>query len=53
MHGERLFKDKFERMCDILEYMEAYDKLNKRISEIESKPSYDLFKKLYGSNISF
>lgn len=32
--------------------MEEYDKLNKRILEIESKPSYDLFKKLYGSNIS-
>lgn len=52
MHGERLFKDKLERLGDILEYIETYGELSKRISEIEEKPSYDLFIKLYGSNIS-
>lgn len=39
-------------MGDILEYIETYGELSKRISEIEEKPSYDLFVKLYGSNIS-
>ena len=35
-----------------MEYIESYSELNKRISEIEGKSSYDLFVKLYGSNIS-
>ena len=35
-----------------MEYIESYSELSKRISEIEEKSSYDLFVKLYGSNIS-
>lgn len=52
MLGERLFKDNQERLVDILEYIESYSELSKRISELEEKSSYDLFVKLYGSNIS-
>ena len=52
MLGEKLFKDNLERLVDILEYIESYSGLSKRISEIEEKSSYDLFVKLYGSNIS-
>lgn len=52
MLGERLFKDNLERSVDILKYIESYSELSKRISEIEEKSSYDLFVKLYGSNIS-
>ena len=52
MLGERLFKDNLERLVDILKYIESYSELSKRISEIEEKSSYDLFVKLYGSNIS-
>lgn len=52
MLGERLSKDNLERSVDILKYIESYSELSKRISEIEEKSSYDLFVKLYGSNIS-
>ena len=52
MLGERQFKDNLERSVDIMKYIESYSELSKRISEIEEKSSYDLFVKLYGSNIS-
>ena len=52
MLGERLSKDNLERSVNILKYIESYSELSKRISEIEEKSSYDLFVKLYGSNIS-
>ena len=52
--GEKIFEDRNERRCSFLNtgYEKVFDELNNELTQLEAKPFYDLFKKLYCSNYS-